>query len=179
MKETGYKWAGVVLGGVLLLGVGCAKKVSTVTGEATAGKTPSPRVEEVRPAPLPPPIEEAGPQPERGAAARLSDVYFDFDQATIRDDARRVLEQNVRWLESNQKAKIRIEGHADERGDTEYNLTLGEKRAQMTRRFLAAAGIDARRVETISYGEERPACREHQEECWWKNRRAHFDMTAQ
>ena len=80
----------------------------------------------------------------------------------------------VGWLKANASARIEIEGHADERGTNEYNLALGAKRAQATKDYLVTLGISKERLSTISYGEELPVCKEHGEECWQKNRRAHF-----
>jgi peptidoglycan-associated lipoprotein len=107
-------------------------------------------------------------------ASPLKEVYFDFDRYDLRDDARETLKSNWEWLKSNPSAQVQIEGHADERGTTEYNLSLGSKRAQSVRDYLATLGAPAERLSTISYGEEIPVCREQTEECWQKNRRARF-----
>ncbi|MGH7409625.1 MAG: peptidoglycan-associated lipoprotein Pal, partial [Candidatus Methylomirabilis sp.] len=104
----------------------------------------------------------------------LKDVFFDFDKSLIRPDAKKTLDENVRWLKENPKAIITIEGHCDERGTREYNLGLGERRAKAARDYLAAAGIDAKRIKTISYGKERPFAPGHDESAWKVNRRAHF-----
>jgi len=104
----------------------------------------------------------------------LRDVYFDFDRYDIRSPDKTVLDENARWLKSNQGALLLIEGHCDERGTNEYNLALGERRAKATRDYLVSVGIDAGRITVISYGEERPVCTEKAEGCWSKNRRAHF-----
>ena len=92
------------------------------------------------------------------------------------DDARATLESNARWLNSNPKVRVKIEGHADGRGTNEYNLALGERRAQSAKRFLSALGVDESRLATISYGEERPACTDNTEGCYTKNRRVHFTV---
>jgi peptidoglycan-associated lipoprotein len=104
----------------------------------------------------------------------LKDVYFDFDSYALRADARETLKANWAWLKANPAAQVQIEGHCDERGTTEYNLVLGSKRAQSVKDYLATLGTAADRLSTISYGEEVPVCREQNEGCWQKNRRARF-----
>lgn len=106
--------------------------------------------------------------------ASLEDVYFDFDKHIIRNDYLDIVKKDAEWLSSNPDKKIVIEGQADQRGTTEYNLALGERRAQSVKRHLVTLGVEPFRINTISYGEEKPVCTEHTEECWWKNRRAHF-----
>lgn len=105
---------------------------------------------------------------------RLGDIYFDFDQYTIRKDAIPVLENNGKWLRNEPGRSIMIEGHCDERGTLAYNLVLGEKRARATKRYLENLGIPASRMQIMSYGEVRPFCKEQNEGCWQQNRRAHF-----
>jgi len=107
-------------------------------------------------------------------APKLQDIHFDFDRYNIRDDAKVILEENAAWLKKNPGVKIQIEGHCDERGTTEYNLALGDRRAKSTRDYLVSLGIDPGRVLTISFGEEKPQCTEKTEDCWQKNRRSHF-----
>ena len=107
-------------------------------------------------------------------SAALRDVYFDFDRYDVRSGDKGTLDENAKWLQSNQSALLLIEGHADERGTNEYNLALGERRAKATRDYLVSVGIDAGRITVISYGEERPVCTEKNDACWAKNRRAHF-----
>jgi peptidoglycan-associated lipoprotein len=107
-------------------------------------------------------------------SAALRDVFFDFDRYDVRTGDKGTLDENAKWLKSNQSALLLIEGHADERGTNEYNLALGERRAKATRDYLVSVGIDAGRITVISYGEERPTCTDKAEPCWSKNRRAHF-----
>jgi peptidoglycan-associated lipoprotein len=109
-----------------------------------------------------------------GAELVLKDIYFDYDQSAVRDDSKKLLNENVDWLRKNSAAKVTIEGHCDERGSSEYNLALGERRARATRDYLVAAGIDAKRIGTISFGKERPFAPGHDESAWQQNRRAHF-----
>jgi len=102
------------------------------------------------------------------------DVYFEFDSIRLAPQAQEILTKKAEWLRANPTAKITIEGHCDSRGTNEYNLALGEGRAQSAKAFLVDLGIDPSRLNTISYGEERPIDRAQTEEGWAKNRRAHF-----
>jgi peptidoglycan-associated lipoprotein len=156
---------------------GCPKKPQVAV--QTAG------VQETQPAPSttqpvedvtqPSAVEESPmPAPAAQPATGLADVYFDFDRSDITPAGRTALEQNAKWLLGRGNAQVRVEGHADERGTNEYNIALGERRAQAVKRVLVALGVSAANVSTVSYGEEQPACREHDESCWQKNRRAHL-----
>ena len=115
----------------------------------------------------------------REEAARVLEtepVYFDFDNADIRPEYRPLLEKKAGWMKANPEARVRIEGHCDDRGTAEYNLALGEKRALRVMDYLISLGVPARRLSTISYGEERPAVPGQDEEAWAKNRRAEFRL---
>ena len=104
----------------------------------------------------------------------FKDIYFDFDRYDVRQDAKTVLQTIASWLLKNTSAKVLVEGHCDDRGTNEYNLALGDRRAKAVRDYIVALGIGSGRIETISYGEEKPVCSQQTEECWTKNRRAHF-----
>jgi peptidoglycan-associated lipoprotein len=106
-------------------------------------------------------------------------IYFDFDESILKPEARAVLEKKAAWLREHPHYALRIEGHCDERGTSEYNVALGEKRAVSTAEYLRQLGISADRISTISYGEERPADPRHTEEAWAKNRRAEFQLIQQ
>ena len=106
----------------------------------------------------------------------IKDAFFDYDQYTIRDDARAALQADARALKDRPGIRITIEGHCDERGSEKYNLALGDRRANAAKEFLVSQGIDSSRIDTISYGKERNFCEEHNEECWQLNRRAHLVM---
>jgi peptidoglycan-associated lipoprotein len=108
--------------------------------------------------------------------ANIKDVFFDYDQYTLRDDARAALQSNARALADRPGIRITIEGHCDERGSEKYNLALGDMRANSVKDFLVSLGVSASRIDTVSFGEERPFCEEHSEECWQNNRRGHFVM---
>ena len=101
-------------------------------------------------------------------------IYFDFDKSTLKPPARENLTRKAKWLRANARFSVQIEGHCDEQGSNHYNLALGERRASATAKFLTGLGISESRISTISYGEERPAVRGHDEEAWAKNRRAEF-----
>ena len=108
----------------------------------------------------------------------LKDIHFDFDKYDIRPADAAILKGNAELLKKYHKVKIQIEGHCDERGTVEYNLALGERRANSTRNYLVSIGVSPERVSTISYGKERPLDPAHNEEAWTKNRRAHTIITA-
>lgn len=104
----------------------------------------------------------------------LGDVFFEFDSADLTPDAEQQLRDNADWLKGNSMKSVMIEGHCDERGTSEYNLALGDRRAKSAKEYLTRLGIGFSRLETISYGEERPFALDHNEEAWAKNRRDHF-----
>lgn len=107
-------------------------------------------------------------------AYELIDIHFDFDRYSLRTADRQILTEHAKWLEQNPGTRVLIEGHCDERGTVEYNLALGEKRANAARNFLTNYGISGGRLEVISYGKERPLDPRHNEQAWAKNRRATF-----
>lgn len=107
----------------------------------------------------------------------VKDAFFDLDRSDLRPDARATLTRDAEFLRSYPQVRVSLEGHCDERGSTEYNLGLGQRRAEAAKNFLISLGITGDRVETISWGKERPFCGEHNEDCWQQNRRAHFVMS--
>jgi peptidoglycan-associated lipoprotein len=104
----------------------------------------------------------------------VKDAFFDFNKSDVRADARDNLAKTAEFLRSYPQIRVTIEGHCDERGSTEYNIGLGERRAQAAKNYLISLGISATRMDTVSWGKERPFCSEHDESCWQQNRRAHF-----
>jgi peptidoglycan-associated lipoprotein len=153
----------------LLFTVGCQKKT------VTQAKAPAPA-----PAAAEPEAKEAAPAPAKMKPADTSgmimqeDIFFDFDKSTLSPAAQDNLMRKAAWLRDNPDATVTIEGHCDERGTNEYNLALGDRRADSAKAFLVDLGISSSRLTTISYGEERPLCMQQNEECWAKNRRGHF-----
>jgi peptidoglycan-associated lipoprotein len=117
----------------------------------------------VPPAALPPSLRSA-----------IQDINFEFDRYTLTDEAKAALDELAQALKANPQFAVTIEGHADERGTVEYNLALGEQRAQAAKDYLVSLGVDASRVDTISYGEQRPVDPGHDELAWAINRRIHF-----
>jgi peptidoglycan-associated lipoprotein len=107
-----------------------------------------------------------------------ADVYFQYDESSLSDDARDKLAKNADLLKNQPQLSLTVEGHCDERGTNEYNLALGERRANAVRDYLGSLGVNPTRLRTISYGEERPVCTEHAESCWQQNRRAHMVVTG-
>jgi peptidoglycan-associated lipoprotein len=167
----------------------CAKKAPEV-----APAPPPPAAPAAPPAPpAPPPPAEAPPAPralteeeifanktleQLNAERPLGDVFFDLDESTIRDDSRGALQKNAEWLKRWTSTRIMVEGHADERGSAEYNLALGDRRANAVRSYLVSLGIPENRITVTSKGKESPFCTESNENCWQQNRRGHFIITA-
>jgi peptidoglycan-associated lipoprotein len=106
------------------------------------------------------------------------DVYFELDDSTLSDETRDRLARNADLLKSQPQFQLTIEGHADERGTNEYNLALGERRANAVRDYLGSLGVGADRMRTLSYGEERPVCTTSEDSCWSQNRRGHMVITG-
>lgn len=168
---------------VLFMGSSCAKKQVQVSEpvkapEVKAEPAPAPKAEGEDAA-----AKEARLRAEKEAALikqikafESENIYFDFDKYEIKPEAKAVLKKKAEWLLANTKYNVRIEGHCDERGTNEYNLALGERRANSAKEFLMALGVPAARLSTISYGEERPAVQGSNEEAWAKNRRDEFKL---
>jgi peptidoglycan-associated lipoprotein len=111
-------------------------------------------------------------------SAVTAPITFDFDRSELRDDARANLDAKIPILIANSNVTIRVGGHADERGSSEYNLALGQRRAAAAKRYLVERGVAEGRIETTSFGEERPVCTDSNEGCWSQNRRDEFEITA-
>ena len=157
----------------------CAKKPVAPVAEVAP---PAPVVQaEAAPVPAPAPAPaRPTPEPVREAAApvapllKLEKIFFEFDDYTLTPAAREILAHNAEWLRQNPVAKVTIEGHCDERGSDEYNLALGQRRAEAAKNYLVSLGIAAERLTAISYGEERPSATGSDESAWSQNRRAEF-----
>jgi peptidoglycan-associated lipoprotein len=124
-----------------------------------------------KPAPLPPSMTE-----EELFAQHVQDVYFNYDKYDLRPDDSSIVQQDASFLEKYNDMKVVIEGHCDDRGSEEYNIALGQNRAESLRKALVADGVAANRIRVISYGKERPFCTEENEECWHQNRRDHLKL---
>jgi peptidoglycan-associated lipoprotein len=165
----------VAVFGFFLGGCGCFY-------QAVKGETPAPAAPEAKVEAPPPPAAAAEAAPEAAAEAApsapvvmLNDIHFAFDKYNIRPQDEEILKADYGWFGQNSGQKVRIEGNCDERGTVEYNLALGQRRADSTKSYLVTLGVDGALLDTVSYGKERPTCKEHNEECWAQNRRTHFE----
>jgi peptidoglycan-associated lipoprotein len=181
----------VVLAGLTVLA--CGKKppqTAPPPPAATTAATPAPTT----PAPPPPPPPAPTPPPTRppteeelfakstidqlNAQKPFGDPLFAYDSTELSEDARGILQKNATWMKRWSTTKVVVEGHADSRGTNEYNLALGERRADVVRDYLVGLGIAADRLTIVSKGEEEPACKDDTESCWQQNRRSHLVITA-
>ncbi len=151
-----------------------------------AGVPPMPKSEVSTPekvAPQVKPQQEKPTQPVTVKTVKREEVFypkpihFDFDRADILPQAKPILDKLCSYLKSHPDVKVRIEGNCDERGTEEYNLALGQRRADSAKNYLIFCGISPSRITTISYGEDNPVCTEHNESCWWRNRRCDFRLS--
>jgi len=146
----------------------------TITASGPGGSADSSVRVTVAAPPPPPPPQPTGPTDIELFMKEVRDAYFDFNKADIRADAREALGKTADFLRAHPQMKATIEGHCDERGSTEYNLVLGDRRAAAVKNYLVQLGISADRLNTVSYGKEKPFCTQSNEECWQTNRRGHF-----
>lgn len=168
-----------------LIAFGCSTKVATKPEEGMDEASMQEQdMEPVEEATMEPQTEVTGQEmaeveeemvPE-SVKPDLRDVYFDFDRYDIKNAAKPVLREMATWL-TDSDATVLIEGHCDDRGTNEYNLALGDRRASSVKSFLISSGVPARKIETVSFGEEKPVCSEETEDCWSKNRRAYLDVS--
>jgi len=183
MKKTAL----ILLSAATLASLGaCGPKKPPVAPSAPAPIVP----EAPPPAPPPPARTEAPAQVDEYARLQrmsaeeieksglLGEIYFEFDKAEIRDADRETLTKNAAALKRFDFLRVTVEGHCDERGTVEYNLALGERRSRAAYDYLVSLGVPADRLKTVSYGKEVPLCQQSTEECWQKNRRAHFTVTG-
>lgn len=176
-------WTGVLTLTVLISGCRPEPPVSPVQPEVTSAPAPA---QEVAPPPQPPMQDEKVIWDEElemvNAHAReqglLGDVFFEFDKYDLAAEARERLAQNARFMRDHPEFTFTVEGHCDERGTNEYNLALGDKRANAAQSYLDSLGVAGSRFRAISYGEERGFCTISSESCWQKNRRAHFVVSG-
>lgn len=190
----------IAVAAAAMIGAGCAKKKVAAQAPpppappAATAAQPQPAPQQARaaaPAPAPAP---AAPQPSRmpnaqtraridTLLARIEDAYFDYDKHTLRPDAIKALEADSTELRDILKDypdyKLTVEGHCDERGSAEYNMALGQERADAAKAYLVQVGIPSGQLGTVSYGKEKPICDDHDETCWQKNRRVHIVADAQ
>jgi peptidoglycan-associated lipoprotein len=148
----------------------------TITASGPGGSATATAHVDVTAPQAPPPQAAPTPDVNQLFQQNVRDAFFDLDKSEIRPDARDALTKDAEFLRSYPDVRISIEGHCDERGSTEYNLGLGQRRADAAKNFLISLGITANRIDTVSWGKERPFCTEHNETCWQQNRRAHIVM---
>jgi peptidoglycan-associated lipoprotein len=174
---------------------GCPKKKPATTPaadldvETTTVAPPTPTVAEEVTEPETPTMADQTEDPLMGSDMQAineelqrrgfsPDIYFDYDESSLTDESRDRLARNADLLKSQPQFLVTIEGHADSRGTNEYNLALGERRANAVRDYLTSLGVAGERLRTISYGEERGVCTEESDDCWSQNRRAHMIITG-
>jgi peptidoglycan-associated lipoprotein len=148
----------------------------TLTATGPGGEATSTARVTVSAAPPPPPPAPAAVSEQTLFEQNIKDAFFDYNKSDIRADAQQALTADADFLKSHPSISFTVEGHCDERGSEEYNLGLGDRRANAAKSFLVNLGISASRITTISYGKDRPFCTESNEDCWQKNRRAHLVM---
>lgn len=179
----------VMVAAVACIGAACHTKPPATMPTRPA---PPPTVPAKPPTP-PPPAAAARTAPRRlsdqelferkslnelNAEHPLGDAFFDYNRTTLRDDARRALQEDADWLRKWPTTKVLVEGHCDERGSAEYNLALGDRRAEVVTKYLESLGVSDARIVTRSLGKEAPFCTDTGESCWSQNRRGHFLITA-
>jgi peptidoglycan-associated lipoprotein len=192
-KSRAWIFGAIMLAMLLALGVSCAKKQVTMeTQEMTAEELAAQQraedeaarreAEEAR-------VREqrAREERQRQEAARMSeeasraafqdeDIHFDFDKYVLTPQAMMILDEKVAYLREHPEVRVLVEGHCDDRGSNEYNLALGDRRANSAKNYLVKSGVAESRFTTISYGEEQPLCMQQNESCWSRNRRGHFGV---
>jgi peptidoglycan-associated lipoprotein len=189
MSRQRSLWFAVALVSVLTVSA-CAKKAPA----PAPPPPPPPATTPAPPPPPPPPPPAPAPPPpaplteeeifarksvdQLNAEKPLDDVFFAYDSSELSEASRTALDRNATWLKRWASTRITVEGHCDNRGTPEYNLGLGERRANAVRSYLTGLGIPADRLLSVSKGEEQPFCREDVESCWSQNRRGHFIITA-
>jgi peptidoglycan-associated lipoprotein len=189
----------IAVAAVSLLTAACAKKNAAAPPPPAPAPAPAVAVATLKPAPAPAqtamkpapaPVAQTPRMPNAATRARIDellakieDAYFDYDKASLRSDALKALQADSAELRDILKDypsyKLTIEGHCDERGSAEYNMALGDKRAESAKDYLVQVGIPAAQLNVVSYGKQRPVCEEHDEACWQRNRRAHIVAVAQ
>jgi peptidoglycan-associated lipoprotein len=192
-KSRAWILGALLLAMLLVLGVSCAKKTVTMEAEPmeeeravedAAAQQAAQDAAAAREAKLAK-MSEAERQREEAAMmaeeARMrafveENIHFDFDKYDLKPKAMMILDEKAAYLREHPEVRVLIEGHCDERGTNEYNLALGDRRANSAKNYLVRSGVADSRITTISYGEEQPLCMEHVESCWWKNRRAQFQV---
>ena len=192
-KSTAWILGALMLAMLLVLGVSCAKKTVTMEAEPmeeemavedTAAQQAAEDAAARREAEL---AKMSEAERQRHEAAMMAEearmrafveenIHFDFDKYDLKPKAMMILDEKAAFLREHPEVRVLVEGHCDDRGTNEYNLALGDRRANSAKNYLVRSGVAESRITTISYGEEQPLCMEQAESCWWKNRRAQFQV---
>ncbi len=192
-KSTAWILGALMLAMLLVLGVSCAKKTVTMEAEPmeeemavedTAAQQAAEDAAARREAEL---AKMSDAERQRHEAAMMAEearmrafveenIHFDFDKYDLKPKAMMILDEKAAFLREHPEVRVLVEGHCDDRGTNEYNLALGDRRANSAKNYLVRSGVADSRITTISYGEEQPLCMEQAESCWWKNRRAQFQV---
>ena len=192
-KSRAWILGALMLAMLLVLGVSCAKKKVTMEAEPMeeervvedAAAQQAAEAEAARRAAEMAKMSEADRQRQEAAMmaedARMrafveENIHFDFDKYVLTPKAMMILDEKAAYLREHPEVRVLVEGHCDERGTNEYNLALGDRRANSAKTYLVKSGVGESRITTISYGEEQPLCMDHAESCWWTNRRAQFQV---
>ncbi len=188
-KSRAWIFGAIMLAMLLALGVSCAKKQVTMETqemaadesqqsaedeaarrEAEEARLREQRAREARQRQEASSMSEAA----RKAAFEDEEIHFDFDKYVLTPQAMMVLDDKAAYLREHPEVRVLVEGHCDDRGSNEYNLALGDRRANSAKNYLVKSGVAESRITTISYGEEQPLCMQQNESCWYRNRRGHF-----
>lgn len=189
-KSRAWIFGALLLAMLLVLSVSCAKKKVTMETETMQEETVAEEVESQQAAEdeaARRAAEEARMREQAAEAAMMSEeamrrafegenIHFDFDKYVLTPKSMMILDEKAAYLREHPTVRVLIEGHCDERGTNEYNLALGDRRSNSAKSYLIKSGVTESRITTISYGEEQPMCTQHAESCWWRNRRAQFQV---
>ena len=189
-KSRAWIFGALMLAMLLVLSVSCAKKKVTMeaepTQEMTAEQMEAQQAAEAEAARREAAMAQKG-EAQREEAATMAEearmrafveenIHFDFDKYDLKPKAMMILDEKATYLREHPEVRVLVEGHCDDRGTNEYNLALGDRRANSAKNYLVRSGVAESRITTISYGEEQPLCMEQTESCWWRNRRDQFQI---
>jgi len=159
---------GIILANLL---AACASQKPVEPAAAAPAPAPAPVVEAPAPAPAPAPVVQVDPLNDPNSLLAKRSTFYPFDVSAVQDADKPIVQAHAKYLSEHPDRKVRLEGNCDERGSNEYNLGLGQRRANGVKQMLLLGGAKASQIETVSYGEEKPRCTEHNEACWKQNRR--------
>ena len=191
-KSRAWIFGALMLAMLLVLSVSCAKKKVTMEAEPTQEMTAEQMeaqqaAQEAAAAREAQMAQKGEAEQQREEAAKMAEearmrafveenIHFDFDKYDLKPKAMMILDEKATYLREHPEVRVLIEGHCDDRGTNEYNLALGDRRANSAKNYLVRSGVAESRITTISYGEEQPLCMEQTESCWWRNRRDQFQI---